>query len=298
MIYRTLGRTGLEVSELGLGALEVGRPWGIRGEGDVGTPPDEETAVAFLNHVLDTGVNFIDTAAAYWASEERIGKALSRRRDEFVLASKWGEWCDEKGSVYDYSPKAMWSFLETSLRKLKTGVIDVYQIHSAPMEVIQNGEALAEMQKAKQQGKIRFIGLSCGAREAVAAIETGGFDTIQISYSLLDRHMEQEVLPLAQSHNVGVIVKDGLGAGRLTQKVDWLGDGYDELKHTVERLKGLAGSWSMGLPQLALRFLFANSAVSTVIAGTRSVTHLEENLQAADGAGLSEVQMEQIRTAT
>ncbi|BCW97922.1 MAG: oxidoreductase [Armatimonadota bacterium] len=295
MEYRILGRTGLRVSVIGLGALEVGRPWGIRGEGDTGQPPSEREALQFLNHVLDSGINFIDTAAAYWASEERIGKALSSRRDEFILATKWGEWCDESGSVYDYSPSAMWKFLEESLRKLRTDVIDVYQIHSAPLEVIQRGDALAEMQKARDQGKVRFLGCSCGEQEALAAIECGGFDTIQVSYSLLDLTMEESVLPAALTSGVGVIIKDGLAAGRLTQKVQRLGDEHTELKHRVEVFRDLAGAWGMSLPEMALRFVRANPAVSTIIVGTRSRIHLAENLRAAEGAPLSEEQMATLR---
>ena len=295
MEYRSLGRTGLDVSVIGLGALEVGRPWGIRGDGDTGQPPSETEAVEFLNHVVDSGVNFIDTAAAYWASEERIGKALSSRRDEVILATKWGEWCDESGSVYDYSPAAMWKFLEESLRRLRTDVIDVYQIHSAPLEVILKGDALAEMQKARDQGKVRFLGCSCGELEALAAIQCGGFDTIQVSYSLLDLTVEERVLPAALSASVGVIVKDGLAAGRLTQKVHRLGEEHAELKRRVELFRDLAGAWGMSLPEMALRFVRANPAVSTIIVGTRSRIHLAEDLRAAEGAPLSGEQMAALR---
>jgi len=293
--YRSLGHTGLDVSVIGLGALEMGRPWGIRGDGDTGQPPSETEAVEFLNHVVDSGVNFIDTAAAYWASEERIGKALSSRRDEVILATKWGEWCDESGSVYDYSPAAMWKFLEESLRRLRTDVIDVYQIHSAPLEVILKGDALAEMQKARDQGKVRFLGCSCGELEALAAIQCGGFDTIQVSYSLLDLTMEERVLPAALSASVGVIVKDGLAAGRLTQKVHRLGEDHAELKRRVEVFRDLAGAWGMSLPEMALRFVRANPAVSTIIVGTRSRIHLAEDLRAAEGAPLSGEQMAALR---
>lgn len=295
MEYRSLGHTGLDVSVIGLGALEVGRPWGIRGDGDTGQPPSETEAVEFLNHVVDSGVNFIDTAAAYWASEERIGKALSSRRDEVILATKWGEWCDESGSVYDYSPAAMWKFLEESLRRLRTDVIDVYQIHSAPLEVILKGDALAEMQKARDQGKVRFLGCSCGELEALAAIQCGGFDTIQVSYSLLDLTVEERVLPAALSASVGVIVKDGLAAGRLTQKVHRLGEEHAELKRRVEVFRDLAGAWGMSLPEMALRFVRANPAVSTIIVGTRSRIHLAEDLRAAEGAPLSGEQMAALR---
>lgn len=283
------------VSGLGLGALEVGRPWGIRGDGDEGQPPPLQDAEEFLNYVLDCGVNFIDTAAAYWASEERIGSAISYRRDEYILATKWGEWCDESGSIYDYSPNEMWKFLESSLTKLRTDHIDLYQIHSAPLDVLERGEALAEMKKAKEQGKIRFIGCSCGAREALAAIACGGFDAVQISYSMLDLQMEAEVLPAAATSDIGVIVKDGLGGGLLTQKISRLGDDHADLKARVGMLRELAGAWRMSLPEMAVRFVLSNASVSTVIAGTRSRIHLGENLKAADGDGLNSEQMDQLR---
>lgn len=296
MNYRALGRTGLNVSIIGLGALEIGRAWGIRSDEDPGLPPDEATASRFLNHVLDSGVNFIDTAAAYWASEERIGNAISHRRSEYVLASKWGEWCDETGSVYDYSPAAFWDFLESSLKKLKTDCIDLFQIHSAPMDVIREGAAVEEMKKARQQGKIRFIGASVGEPEAVAAIQTGDYDAIQISYSVLDRQMEERVLPMAREHNIGVIIKDALAAGRLTAKIGRLPDEqHEELRRRVEMLKDMGGSWAMTLPEFALRFIMASQAVSTIIVGTRSELHFDQNLNTADGRGLSEEQMMQLR---
>lgn len=295
MNYRLLGRTGIKVSELGLGALEIGRPWGIRSASDPGLPPPEPEAERFLNHLLDAGVNLIDTAAAYWASEERIGKFLSHRRDEFILATKWGEWCNEDGSVYDYSAEAMWTFLESSLQKLRTSVIDLYQIHSAPLDVLNCDDVIEAMQKARDQGKVRFLGVSCGQREAIAAIETGIFDVIQISYSILDLSMEEKALSVALQSKVGVLIKDGLAAGRLTPRAEALGDDQADLKARVLRLRDLAEGWGMTLPEMALRFVLSNPAVSSVIAGTRSSAHLDENIKAADGRGLTPEQLARIR---
>ena len=291
MIYRILGRTGLKVSQVGLGALEVGRPWGIGDfEGDLGLPPEESEAERFLHSVLDNGINFLDSASAYWTSEERIGKYLSGRRDEYILASKWGEWCDETGSDYNYSPEEFWKFLESSLTKLRTEYIDLYQIHSGPLDVINNPDVMEQMNRAREKGKIRFIGVSCGLGEAKAAIESGAFDTVQISYSLIDRAAESEVLPLAEKHNIGVIIKDGLGSGRLTPKYRrW--EGVED--HTAKRgavLESWAKLQQMSLVELALRYVLTQPAVSTVIAGTRSSSHLLENIKAASGGPLTDAQ--------
>lgn len=118
MKHRALGNTGLHVSEIGLGALEIGRNWAP----DVNLDPGHLTrneAAKMLNETLDAGVNFIDTAPAYWYSEEFIGYALNSRRDEFILATKTGEHCDPNGSVYDYSYEATLRFIENSLKRLQ-----------------------------------------------------------------------------------------------------------------------------------------------------------------------------------
>lgn len=284
---RTLGRTGLLVSEIGLGALELGRDW--RGWDQTGdrAKTDEAEAARLLNTALDNGCNFIDTAAAYHLSEERIGRAIRHRRSEFLLATKCGEvWDPAAGSVYDYGAAATRRSIDESLRKLQTDYVDLLQIHSGSREVIEKGETLAAMREAQAAGKVRFIGLSCGKDAALAALQSGDYDTIQISYNVLDRQMEQTVLPLAQEKNVGVIIKDGLAAGRLLAAPDALGEKERErYKAVQETLRALLPD-GMTLAELALRWVLSHPAVSTIIAGTRRPEHLLANLAVADGRGL------------
>ena len=192
MEHRRLGRTGLSVSEVGFGALEIGRDWGIPLDGDYGRP-DEAEAARVLNAVLDTGINFIDTAPAYELSEERIGRAISHRRREFVLATKVGERRnDGEDSHYDYSGAATMRFIEQSLRLLKTDVIDLVQIHSAPVDVIRKGDTLEAMQQAQGQGKVRFVGMTGDVTSAIEAVKNGGYDTVQVSYNIAYREPEEE----------------------------------------------------------------------------------------------------------
>lgn len=287
---RPLGRTGLMVSEVGLGALELGRNW--RGWDQTGnqTRPSEEAATHLLNTALDAGCNFIDTAAAYHLSEERIGKAIGHRRGEYILATKCGEWCDENGSLYDYGAEATGRFIDESLRKLRTDHVDLLQIHSASREVVERGETLEAMKTAQQAGKVRFLGLSCGQDAALAAIATGHYDTLQISYNVLDRWAEARVLPLARENNLGVIIKDGLAAGRLLAPPEALPAAQRE--RYVRAGAGLRAQVGRDpeVPDLAallLRWVLSNPAVSTVIAGTRDPSHLLANLALADGKGLS-----------
>lgn len=295
---RPLGRTGLMVSEIGLGALELGRNW--RGWDQTGDRerPSEAEAARLLNAALDAGCNFIDTAAAYHLSEERIGQAIAHRRSEYFLATKCGEWCDENGSVYDYSAAATRQFIDESLRKLRTDYVDLLQIHSGSREVVEKGETLAAMKTAQAAGKVRFIGLSCGEDAALAAMATGEYDTLQISYNVLDRGMETRVLPMAQEKNIGVIIKDGLAAGRLLAPPDALPDNQrDRYARAADRLRALVpgDAATPDLAALALRYVLSHPAVSTVIAGTRRPEHLLANLRVADGAGLPPDLLEKVR---
>jgi aryl-alcohol dehydrogenase-like predicted oxidoreductase len=281
MRYRKLGRTDLIVSEIALGGLEIGRDWGI---GSDIAKPDEADATRLLHRALDLGINFIDTAPAYQLSEERIGKALKGKRDKLYLATKCGEWFDGKRSVYDYSARETKRFIENSLRQLQTDYLDLLQIHSGSAEVVRRGETLRAMQDAQRDGKVRFLGISCDTTEAaLAALDDGGYDTIQVSYNPLQREMEP-VLMKAKENNIGVIIKDGLAHGRMTPRYRALPESDTK---RIEELQMLAQSEGMTLPELSLRFVLANDAVSTIIAGTKKLEHLEENVVVSDGNTLS-----------
>lgn len=277
MNYRRLGRTAINVSEIGLGALEIGRDWGIRVEGDFGRP-DERASVRLLQEAMERGINFIDTAPAYQLSEERIGKAVSGHRSEVYLATKVGEhYDDDRGFWYDYGREAVRASIEQSLRRLRTDVIDVIQIHSASLEVIEKGEVLAEMQRFQKAGHVRFVGMSGGHEEAAAAILSGEYDTVQVDYNLLRRQADETVFPLARERDVGVIVMAPLAHGSLTDKRAHL---PPEQYRQVQQLEFLERS-DQSLAQAAIRFILASPAVSTIIAGTRKLENLEANLVAA-----------------
>ncbi len=283
MRKRKLGRTGLEVSEIGFGALEIGRAWGVPIEGDFAVPTEKEVQ-GLLDRALELGINLIDTAPAYMLSEERIGRLLSHRRNEFYLGSKCGEYFDGYDSRYDFSRTGTLRFIDTSLKRLQTDHLDLIQIHCGPDEIdtIRRGETLDGMLRAKKEGKVRWVGASCNATGARAALESGGYDVLQLPYSLVSREIEGEILSRAASAGVGIIIREPLERGKLTAKIHAM----PESDPTAARIKTIAaGLKARGvttpLSRLAIAFVLRRPEVATVIVGTRKIPHLEEAVAAA-----------------
>ncbi|MDQ2742685.1 MAG: aldo/keto reductase [Chloroflexota bacterium] len=281
MQRRRLGRTDLDVSEIGLGALEIGRDWGIR-DADFGRPPEHD-AIALIHAALDLGINFIDTAPAYQLSEERIGKALQGHRQEVYLATKVGEHYDnERGFWYDYGEAAVRASVEQSLRRLRTDMVDILQIHSASADLIQQGETYEALKRLQDAGHVRFLGMSGDLEAARAAIEHGGFDTVQIVYNIFNQDAATSLLPLARSRDIGVVVMAPLGHGALTSKHEHLDPEQPEYR-LVKQADFLVRP-EQTLAQAALRFVLQQDAVSTIIAGTRKPANLRLNVEAAAGS--------------
>ncbi|NOZ57766.1 MAG: aldo/keto reductase [Calditrichaeota bacterium] len=279
---RTLGRTGLEVTFLGFGALEIGRDWGIGPEGPE-SKPDEEHAIRVLNRVLDLGINLIDTARAYHRSEERIGKGIAHRRQEFVLATKCGEHSAEPETYYDFSYEAVADSIRTSLRLLRTEQIDILQIHFGPnpRPVLDKGETLKAMREAQEQGWVRFLGASPPHEVLDACIESGAFDVLQVHYNLLDRESET-LIRKAHDHGIGILVRSPFAGGYLTPRVSRLDPRQDPRARQVLQLCDRLNLSKDELPVLALAFLWRNPAVHSVLVGTKSIEHLEANVRALE----------------
>lgn len=275
---RALGKTGLEVTIIGFGALEIGRDWGIGNE-DERKRPSEEDAIRVLHGVLDEGINLIDTARAYHRSEERIGKALAERRREFILASKCGEHSQEPDTYYDFTYEAVRDSIDLSLRLLQTDYIDLMQIHFGPdpARVLATGETLRAMREAQEAGKIGFLGASPPLEIIDACIESGDFDVIQVDYNLLDRSAEP-LIEKAAERGIGVLVRSGFARGALTPKILQTNDPH--LRAAVEPLLNLVDGDASRLPALALAFLQSNPAVSSILVGSKRLENIKANIQA------------------
>ncbi len=184
MLMKLLGRTGLEVTQIGYGSMGIRGPktWGVRAV-------SEETADEFLNSVLDAGINFIDTAPDYGISEQRIGQYISSRRSEFYLATKCGcvytQHEEHLGIDHVWKQDVLKRNIETSLQRLRTDHVDILQFHGGDAETLQREGLIDTLLDFRDQGLIKFIGASSALPHLPALVNLGVFDTFQIPYSCL-----------------------------------------------------------------------------------------------------------------
>jgi aryl-alcohol dehydrogenase-like predicted oxidoreductase len=296
MRYRRLGRTGFDVSEISLGTVEIGMAYGIAENGEA-APPDEAEASKLLHCALDLGVNLIDTARAYGESEAIIGRVLRDRRDEFVLVSKVLSYQDQG---LDSAPlrERITSSVHQSLSILQTDVIDVMMIHSAPIEVIERGEALSVLQDLKRQGHIRAVGASVyGEEAALAAIADGGYDCLQIAYNILDRRPESRIFEAAHRSAVGLVARSVLLKGALSERSRLLPDALSNLKKAVDRMRALASHEKIGLPELAYRYVLSQPLPQTALVGASNSEELRQAVGFAGRGPLPAGLIDEIRTA-
>jgi aryl-alcohol dehydrogenase-like predicted oxidoreductase len=303
--HRRLGRTELKISEIGLGAVEIGLDYGISAPGAFNRPPEAE-AILLLQQAIDVGINLIDTARGYGKSEELIGRALAHRRDEYYLATKC-KCLDSQGQLLQGKAlhNAIREQLHRSLKMLKTDCVDFFLIHWATPEMIKKGEAAECMQLAVDQGKARYLGVSGYLEEAhMLALDDERFDVIEVPYNLLDRHMAEHVFPKALARDVGIIVRSALLKGALTDQAAYLPERLKPLAEATEQLRRkLVREDIVSLPQAALRFVLSHPAVASVLVGMRTTEELMESVIVSDGRGISEedlawvekVQIEDVR---
>ncbi len=303
MEYRTLGRTGLRVSEVGFGAMTIG--------GEAFGPTDDAESLRALHHAIDLGMNFIDTADAYGRghSEELIAQVLKTRRKEVVLATKGGNQYTVRQGLRNFDPAYIAGALEQSLRRLQTDTIDLYQLHNPSAEVMQRGEIFDLLDRVKREGKIRHYGVSLETTaDGIAAIQTGKPDTLQVVYNILHQDPEDELLPLAQRNNIGIIARvpleRGVLSGRFTApssftRGDFRARMFSEqalapLNAAIDKLGFLVKGDVRNLADAALRFVLSNPAVSSVIPGIRTVRQVDDNA-AASGKRLPDSDLKRLR---
>ncbi|HEX2132160.1 MAG TPA: aldo/keto reductase [Actinophytocola sp.] len=304
MRYRTLGRTGIKVSPYCLGAMMFGAAGN----------PDHDESIRIIHKALDAGINFVDTADAYsrGESEEIVGKALAGRRDDVVLATKLHLPMGDDPNRQGNSRRWIIAEVENSLRRLRTDHLDLYQVHR-PDPSVDVEETLSALSDLIRGGKVRAVGSSCfPASEIVEAqwvAERRGlerFRTEQPPYSILDRGIEREVLPVCQRHGMGTLVWSPLAQGLLTgrfrkgQRIDShrAGFGHQHLRDehrldAVEQLVPLAEKAGLSLTHLAMAFAIAHPGVTSAIIGPRTMAHLDDLLAGA-GTTLDDEVLERI----
>lgn len=290
MHYRPLGRTGIRVSPFALGAMM----FSSFGNGD------QQEVNRMVSRALDAGINLIDTADAYGDSEEMLGRTLKGRRDDVVLASKFARPIGDDVNRQGGSRRWIVAAVENSLRRLQTDHLDLYQMHRPDPET-DIDETLSALTDLVRSGKVRAIGSSdMPASEIVEAqwvAERRGlerFRTEQPHYSLLDRTIEREVLPVAQRYGMGTVIWSPLASGMLTGRIrrgqetdlrrtQMFAALRDERRiDAVEEFIPLAEEAGMSLTHMALAFVIAHPGVTAALIGPRTIEQLEDLLAASE----------------
>jgi len=310
MKYRTLGRTGLKISEIGFGA------WGIGAVMWKGAKDDE--SLQALNTAIDQGVNFLDTALVYGNghSEQLVGEVVRARSERIYVATKvppknrlW----PARGSLDEVFPSDyIVNCVENSLRNLGLERIDLLQLHVWNPEWFKRDEWFETLTELRQQGKMAYFGVSINDHQPDSALElvrSGKIDTVQVIHNIFDQSPEDELFSACLEQHVGVIVRVPFDEGSLTGKItpqtvfpkgDWRhayfkGDRKRQVHERVTVIESLLGEESNSLPDLALRFCLHPEAVSTVIPGMRSVRHVLANASSSEKPRLSSAMIESLR---
>ncbi|MYW96109.1 aldo/keto reductase [Amycolatopsis rubida] len=300
MEYRRLGRTGVSVSKLCLGSMMFG-PWGN---------PDRREGIQVIRRALDSGINFVDTADVYsnGQSEEIVGEALSGRRDDVVLATKFHNPMSDEVNHRGNSRRWIVRAAEDSLRRLGTDWIDLYQVHR-PVDDTDIEETLGALDDLVRSGKVRYIGSSTFPGSQIVEAQWAGRDrrmqrfvTEQPPYSILVRGAENDVLPTTARHGMGVLTYSPLGGGwlsgrwrsdaetptpsparqRLANRFDLSLPENQRKLQAAEALAGLADEAGLSLIEMAIAFVLNHPSVTSAIIGPRTMEQLESQLPAAE----------------
>lgn len=314
MNYRTLGKTGLHISEISLGTWQVGGKWG--------SGFDFNLADQLLNTAIDAGVNFIDTADVYEAglSEEAVGKVVRQRSEEVFVATKCGRQINPHTNE-GYTPKVLTQYVEDSLRRTGLERLDLIQLHCPPTEVYYRPEIFDCFERLKEQGKIAHLGVSVEkVEEALKAIEYENVASVQIIFNMFRQRPAGLFFQEAEKKNIGIIVRVPLASGLLTGKFSAQthfgaddhrqfnrnGEAFDKgetfsgidyslgLK-AVDELKGLFPGESNLAPR-ALQWILSHPQVSCIIPGASKQEHILSNLSTFDQQSLTSEQIDQINS--
>lgn len=294
MQKRPFGSTGFSVTSLGFGAAPIGL-----------LETERAAAGRLLNAALDAGLNLIDTASGYKGSEEVIGQSIAHRRSEFVLISKCGRPVPQAQGA-DWSPELIANTIDASLRRLRTDRLDVMLLHSCGKDVLERGEALGALARAREAGKIRFAGYSGDNEAAVYAATLGDVAVIETSINIADQHNIDAVLPACRQRDLGVLAKRPIANAAWKPLDDQQGFYKDYAATYTDRLRrmnlnpadfGIPGSPQQAWPELAMRFTLSIPGVHTAIIGTTRMENLRANIATAEKGPLPPDVVERLRAA-
>lgn len=291
---RQMGKTGMKVSRLGYGAMELAGPPRAR---DL----SESDAIKFINSIVDSGVNYIDTSIDYGLSETLIGKALEKRRDEFFLASKCGcavglEGAD-KGESHDFSYDNVMAGIEQSLKRLRTDHLDVVQVHGSPSRKdLEEAGGIEAMVKAKEQGKVRHLGISARLPKLADFIDADYFSVVQVPYSALQRTNEDAMAALRKAGKAvvcrGVTGRGAPGKNWVTRPI---GTEEGEVRAIWEKAKLDELLDGMSPIEFMIRYVLSNESVDVALVATTDRAHLASDIEYAGRGPLDATRLAEAR---
>lgn len=287
-----MGRTGLSVSEIAFGGVEIGMPYGI-GVRDKKDMLSHGQAVRLLHSALDQGINLFDTARLYGESESIMGEAFEDRRSQVVLATKCTHFLDPAGRIppYESLKKTVFHSVEESLKALRTDYLDIYMLHQSDHGILEDAGVKQVFAELRQTGLIRAAGTSVyHPGETVYAIAHGGWDVIQLPFNLMDQR-QGAIFEQARARGVGLIVRSVLLKGLLSDRGRNLHPALQDVETHIGKYGSLMDAQFPDLPTLATKFALSFPEVSSVLVGIDREEYLQKTLLAADGHYLDEAQL-------
>lgn len=288
MNQRQLGNTGISISEVAFGGVEIGLPYGI----GINSKEDmlaEDKAIELLQTALESGINFFDTARMYGNSENIMGKAFKDRRNKVVIASKCVHLLDTEGKLppKDKLKGIIEKSLTDSLEALQTDHIDIYMLHQATVEILENDEILKVFLDLKNQGLFKASGVSSYTNEvSKKAIDKGFWNMIQLPFNLMDQR-QGELFDEARKKGVGIVIRSVLLKGLLSYRGKNLHPALKDVENHIAKYQELLKGTEHTLPALATKFALSFPEVSAVLVGIDKQQYLDEALQTVDGNYLS-----------
>lgn len=271
MEYRALGNTGLKVSRISLGTVELGLDYGIKKLKKPNLPSKKE-AIRIVKYAFDNGINLFDTAPAYGRSEELLGEAFGPADGCYIATKVSVPFLKDKAPTAKTLTQKINSSIDSSLHALHRDAIDILQIHNATVEVMRRGEITDILSGLKKDGKIRFLGVSVyGEETALFAIKSGRFDIIQVAYNILDQRMRPDIFPAARRAGIGIINRSALFKGVLTSRARGLSGELAKLLWASRNVTESLGITWDALSRMAIRFCLSCKPVHTVLVGANNI---------------------------
>ena len=301
MRYRDLGKTGIRVSEIGMGAWQIGGAADASGSPIGWGSTNDTESLAAIRRARELGVNFYDTADNYGfgRSESLLGIVLSRFRSDVIIATKVGVIRTSSGELKkDFSREHILHAVNGSLKRLRTDYIDLYQVHNPTLRDLRREEIQETMERLQHEGKIRFWGVSVSTpEEGLEVVQQGWGWTLQVLYNIINQAPAAELLPRAKERGYGIIARGPLASGLLTGKLrhdtvfaaDDIRQNFltprrrQEVRFRIDETKAIIGGSARSMAEGALQFVLANDTVATTIPGARSVRQVEANVAASEG---------------